>query len=144
MKALNNALGNATGRLASMAVEVGVRLGLDADRVIEILRSGSASSAPMASMADRLMRDPEFAELAARLIVTETALLKTPEQSAATSLLLAACPLTVGVTDAYYDNCRPARTVTGDSGPGGVAAHAVDPDNTGRLWAVTQQLPDGA
>ena len=76
MKALNNALGNATGRLASLAIEVGVQLGLDAGRVIEILRTGSASSAPLVSMADRLMRDPEFADLAARMIVKDTALFR--------------------------------------------------------------------
>jgi 3-hydroxyisobutyrate dehydrogenase len=74
MKALNNALGNATGRLASMAIEIGVQLGLDPGWTIEILRTGSASSAPMKSMVDRLMRDPEFADLAARMIVKDTAL----------------------------------------------------------------------
>jgi 3-hydroxyisobutyrate dehydrogenase len=74
MKALNNALGNATGRLASLAIETGVQLGLDARWVIEILRTGSASSAAMTSMVDRLMRDPEFAVLAARMIVKDTAL----------------------------------------------------------------------
>jgi 3-hydroxyisobutyrate dehydrogenase len=76
MKALNNALGNATGRLASLAVEIGVQLGLDAGWVIEILRTGSAGSAPMTSMVDRLMRDPDFAGLAARMIVKDTALFR--------------------------------------------------------------------
>jgi 3-hydroxyisobutyrate dehydrogenase-like beta-hydroxyacid dehydrogenase len=76
MKALNNALSNATGQLASMAVETGVRLGLDAATVIEILRTGSASSAPLISMADRLMHDKEFADLAARMIVKDTALFR--------------------------------------------------------------------
>jgi 3-hydroxyisobutyrate dehydrogenase len=74
MKALNNALGNATGRLASMAIEIGVQLGLDPGWTIEILRTGSAGSAPMTSMVERLMRDPEFAGLAARMIVKDTAL----------------------------------------------------------------------
>ena len=76
MKALNNALGNATGRLASMAVEVGAQLGLDVGWVTEILRTGSAASAPMTSMVERLMRDPEFADLAARMIVKDTALFR--------------------------------------------------------------------
>jgi 3-hydroxyisobutyrate dehydrogenase len=76
MKALNNALGNATGRLASMAVEVGAQLGLDTEWVTEILRTGSAGSAPMNSMVERLMRDPEFAGLAARMIVKDTALFR--------------------------------------------------------------------
>jgi 3-hydroxyisobutyrate dehydrogenase-like beta-hydroxyacid dehydrogenase len=74
MKALNNALGNATGRLASLAIEIGVQLGLDARWVIEVLRTGSASSAPMSSMVERLMRDPDFADLASRMIVKDTAL----------------------------------------------------------------------
>lgn len=76
MKALNNALSNATGLLASVAVETGVRLGLDQDTVIEILRSGSAGSAPMTSMVDRLMHDPEFAGLAVQMIVKDTALFR--------------------------------------------------------------------
>jgi 3-hydroxyisobutyrate dehydrogenase-like beta-hydroxyacid dehydrogenase len=76
MKALNNALGNATGRLASMAIEVGAQLGLDVGWVTEILRTGSAASAPMTSMVERLMRDPEFADLAARMIVKDTALFR--------------------------------------------------------------------
>lgn len=76
MKALNNALGNATGRLASLAIEIGAQLGLDAGWVIEILRTGSAGSAAMTSMVDRLMRDPEFADLAARMIAKDTALFR--------------------------------------------------------------------
>lgn len=76
MKALNNALSNATGLLASLAVETGVRLGLDAHTVIEILRTGSASSAPMISMVDRLMRDQAFADLAVQMIVKDTALFR--------------------------------------------------------------------
>jgi 3-hydroxyisobutyrate dehydrogenase len=76
MKALNNALGNATGRLASMAIEIGAQLGLDAEWTIEILRTGSAGSRPLTSMVDRLMRDQEFAGLAARMIVKDTALFR--------------------------------------------------------------------
>jgi 3-hydroxyisobutyrate dehydrogenase-like beta-hydroxyacid dehydrogenase len=76
MKALNNAVGNATGRIASLAIEIAAQLGLDPNWALEVLRTGSAHSAPMLSMYDRLMVDQEFADLAARMIAKDTALFK--------------------------------------------------------------------
>ncbi|MDF6017066.1 SDR family NAD(P)-dependent oxidoreductase [Streptomyces sp. JH34] len=60
---------------------------------------------------------------------------KTPEQGAATSVLLAASPLLKGVTGRYFEDNQEARTVYGDDGrPGGVGAHALDPEAANRLW----------
>jgi NAD(P)-dependent dehydrogenase (short-subunit alcohol dehydrogenase family) len=60
---------------------------------------------------------------------------KTPEQGAATSVLLAASPLLQGVTGRYFEDNQEARTVRSDEDqPGGVAAHALDPQAADRLW----------
>lgn len=60
---------------------------------------------------------------------------KTPEQGAATSVLLAASPLLNGVTGRYFEDNQEARTVRGaEDQPGGVAAHALDPEAADRLW----------
>jgi len=53
MKALNNVLFFATGRLAALAVETGEALGMDADVVAAVLRMGSARSFALELMVDR-------------------------------------------------------------------------------------------
>ncbi len=63
---------------------------------------------------------------------------KTPEQGAATSVLLAASPLLEGVGGRYYVNCNEAyvaRERTPDMG--GVAPFAIDRDNAMRLWELS-------
>ena len=67
---------------------------------------------------------------------------KTPEQGAATSVLLAASPYVDGVTGRYFEDCREAaviheRTVTTLAG---VAPYALDPANADRLWDVSLDL----
>ncbi|MGU3498126.1 SDR family NAD(P)-dependent oxidoreductase [Mycobacterium sp. C31M] len=66
---------------------------------------------------------------------------KTPEQGAATSVLLAASPLVEGVTGRYFEDVNEAETVTerGDGGSG-VAPYAVDRGNAERLWNVSLEL----
>ncbi|MDX6743964.1 SDR family NAD(P)-dependent oxidoreductase [Actinocorallia sp. A-T 12471] len=60
---------------------------------------------------------------------------KTPEQGAATSVLLAASPLVEGVTGRYFEDNQQARVADpADESPGGVAAHALDPASADRLW----------
>ncbi|MFD5575164.1 SDR family NAD(P)-dependent oxidoreductase [Streptomyces cadmiisoli] len=60
---------------------------------------------------------------------------KTPEQGAATSVLLAASPLLKGVTGAYFEDNQEAKVVRGDEEErGGVAAHALDRKAADRLW----------
>lgn len=74
---------------------------------------------------------------------TELALppVKTIEQGAATSVLLAASPDVEGVTGRYYEDCAEAATITERAGHiGGVAPYALDVDNADRLWQVSTGL----
>ncbi|MFE2996826.1 SDR family NAD(P)-dependent oxidoreductase [Nocardia sp. NPDC059246] len=66
---------------------------------------------------------------------------KTVEQGAATSVLLAASPQVEGVTGRYYEDCAPAPEISERAGhTGGVAPYALDPDNAERLWRVSEEL----
>jgi NAD(P)-dependent dehydrogenase (short-subunit alcohol dehydrogenase family) len=61
---------------------------------------------------------------------------KTPEQGAATSVLLATSPLLEGIGGRYFEDCNEA----GPSQPGtghGVAAYALDPRAAARLWEIS-------
>jgi NAD(P)-dependent dehydrogenase (short-subunit alcohol dehydrogenase family) len=61
---------------------------------------------------------------------------KTPEQGAATSVLIATSPLLEGVGGRYFEDCNEA----GLNQPGtrrGVAAYALDPEAAARLWQVS-------
>lgn len=61
---------------------------------------------------------------------------KTPEQGAATSVLVATSPLLEGVGGRYFEDCNEA----GPHQPGtrtGVAAYALDPEAAARLWQVS-------
>ena len=77
---------------------------------------------------------------------TPEALRKSPQQGAATSVLLAASPLVETVSGKYFDNCnegalrreRPADT------PNGVAAYALDEQNADRLWSLATDLTSAA
>jgi NAD(P)-dependent dehydrogenase (short-subunit alcohol dehydrogenase family) len=61
---------------------------------------------------------------------------KTPEQGAATSVLLAASPLLDAVTGRYFEDCNEAEPNVPGSRRG-VAAHALDPQAAERLWQVS-------
>ena len=66
---------------------------------------------------------------------------KTIEQGAATSVLLAASPDVEGVTGRYYEDCAEAPVVHEREGhTGGVAPYALDPDNADRLWQISSEL----
>jgi NAD(P)-dependent dehydrogenase (short-subunit alcohol dehydrogenase family) len=61
---------------------------------------------------------------------------KTPEQGAATSVLVATAPLLDGIGGRYFEDCNEAEP----NQPGtrrGVAAYALDPEAAGRLWEVS-------
>jgi NAD(P)-dependent dehydrogenase (short-subunit alcohol dehydrogenase family) len=61
---------------------------------------------------------------------------KTPEQGAATSVLVATSPLLDGIGGRYFEDCNEA----GPHQPGvrrGFAAYALDPENAARLWQVS-------
>jgi NAD(P)-dependent dehydrogenase (short-subunit alcohol dehydrogenase family) len=61
---------------------------------------------------------------------------KTPEQGAATSILVASSPLLAGVGGRYFEDCNEAEV--GSLGArNGVAAFALDPEAAERLWQVS-------
>jgi NAD(P)-dependent dehydrogenase (short-subunit alcohol dehydrogenase family) len=81
---------------------------------------------------------PEYMERAAK-----TMRLKTPEQGAATSVLLAAHPSLEGVGGRYYENCQESPVVdhrSADPNAVGVAPYAIDSDNADRLWDLSERL----
>jgi NAD(P)-dependent dehydrogenase (short-subunit alcohol dehydrogenase family) len=61
---------------------------------------------------------------------------KTPEQGAATSLLVATSPLLDGVGGRYFEDCAQAAP-TEPGSRRGVAPYALDPELAGRLWDVS-------
>jgi NAD(P)-dependent dehydrogenase (short-subunit alcohol dehydrogenase family) len=67
---------------------------------------------------------------------------KTPQQGAATSVLLAASPLVEGVNGRYFDNCNeaPVRQERPEGIPDGVAPYALDHANAERLWDMARKL----
>jgi hypothetical protein len=72
--------------------------------------------------------------------------LKSAEQGAATSVLLAVSPLLEGIGGRYFEDCNQAETVDPLIGRSrsrirtGVARYALDPANADRLWTVSQEL----
>jgi NAD(P)-dependent dehydrogenase (short-subunit alcohol dehydrogenase family) len=67
---------------------------------------------------------------------------KTPEQGAATSVLVATSPQLEGIGGRYFEDCNEATVLeTPDAdAKAGVAAYALDPDNAERLWDVSLQM----
>src|SRR6202012_2194306 len=62
---------------------------------------------------------------------------KTPEQGAATSVLVATWPPLRGIAGRYFENCNEAAVVDPEAEPNldaGVAGYALDPANAARLW----------
>jgi NAD(P)-dependent dehydrogenase (short-subunit alcohol dehydrogenase family) len=70
------------------------------------------------------------------------AILKTPEQGAATSVLLATSPQLDGVGGRYFEDCNEADVIERREPTtiSGVAPYALDPDNAERLWEVSLEL----
>ena len=66
---------------------------------------------------------------------------KTPEQGAATSVLLATSPLLEGVGGGYFEDCNEAvPAAEGDGFMTGVAPYALDRGNADRLWEVSLRM----
>ena len=64
--------------------------------------------------------------------------LKTPEQGAATTLVLAVSPLVEGRSGLYFEDCNEAVPHT-EGMTNGVAAYAVDPEAAAQLWEVSEE-----
>ena len=63
---------------------------------------------------------------------------KTPEQGAATTVLLATSPLLEGIGGRYFNDCNEAEPVSSrPPDASGVAHFALDPENAERLWGVS-------
>jgi NAD(P)-dependent dehydrogenase (short-subunit alcohol dehydrogenase family) len=74
-------------------------------------------------------------------LLTPPARQKTPEQGAATSVLLATSPELKGIGGRYFEDCNEAPTVDHrDTNGTGVAAYALDLANAHRLWDVSEAL----
>lgn len=78
-------------------------------------------------------------------MTTAPELVKTVEQGAATSVLLAASPLVEGVSGRYFADCNEAvpvsqRPASEADGLVSVAPYALDEGNAERLWAVSEGL----
>jgi NAD(P)-dependent dehydrogenase (short-subunit alcohol dehydrogenase family) len=66
---------------------------------------------------------------------------KTPQQGAATSVLLATSPLLDGIGGRYFATCNEQLVVTQPTADmTGVAPYALDPENADRLWEVSLRL----
>jgi NAD(P)-dependent dehydrogenase (short-subunit alcohol dehydrogenase family) len=65
---------------------------------------------------------------------------KTPQQGAATSVLLAGSPLVAGISGTYFEDCNEAEPAASERESRGVQAFAVDPDSARRLWRLTDRL----
>jgi NAD(P)-dependent dehydrogenase (short-subunit alcohol dehydrogenase family) len=68
---------------------------------------------------------------------------KSPEQGAATSVLVATSPQLEGIGGRYFEDCNEAEPVdpAGEQLPAsGVAAYALDPDNARRLWELSLEI----
>jgi NAD(P)-dependent dehydrogenase (short-subunit alcohol dehydrogenase family) len=66
--------------------------------------------------------------------------LKTPEQGAATSVLLATSPLLEGIGGRYFENCNEAPVIDSEGGQLGVRSYALDADAARRLWDVSLRM----
>jgi NAD(P)-dependent dehydrogenase (short-subunit alcohol dehydrogenase family) len=72
---------------------------------------------------------------------TPPALRKTPEEGAATTVLLATSPQLEGIGGRYFVDCNEAEVLTRRSGDmTGVAPYALDPGNADRLWEASLRL----
>jgi NAD(P)-dependent dehydrogenase (short-subunit alcohol dehydrogenase family) len=68
---------------------------------------------------------------------------KTPEQGAATAVWAATSPRLAGMGGVYCEDCdiaEPTKVGTDEASLRGVDAHAIDPEQAERLWALSAQL----
>lgn len=84
--------------------------------------------------------DPAYLERA-RARAGGTMEMKTPQQGAATSVLLATSPLLDGVGGRYFEDCNEAAPAApGSTALKGVASYALDPYGAERLWQESLRL----
>ena len=81
----------------------------------------------------------ELARMEQRMTVSTDFAWKTPEQGAATSVLVAASPLLEGVGARYFEDCNEALPNVPGSRRG-VASHALDEESASRLWRLSMAM----
>jgi NAD(P)-dependent dehydrogenase (short-subunit alcohol dehydrogenase family) len=69
----------------------------------------------------------------------DASLFKTPEQGAATQVWAATSPRLDGLGGLYLEDCDVAEPHVADGPRRGVAAHATDPEQAARLWALSAE-----
>ena len=99
----------------------------------------TANAVHPGGIATRLARhlDPGYID---RAVAESRLTLKTPEQGAATSVLVATSPQLEGVGGRYFEDCNEAELVDpveGATNPAGVAPYALDEGNADRLWDLS-------
>ena len=135
------AYGQAKTANVLFAVEASKRWAADGITVNALIPGG------IRTRLQRYVTDEELDRLRRQSTAEPTAAWKTPEQGAATSVLLAASPLLDGVSGRYFEDCNQA----GPNQPGsrrGVAAYALDPAAAARSgrsrwtrWPANGQRP---
>ncbi len=87
-------------------------------------------------------QDPEYMERARERARKggNTLQIKTVEQGAATTVLLATAPQLAGVGGRYFEDCNEAAPNLDGAGFSGVAPYALDRDNADRLWDLSLEL----
>jgi NAD(P)-dependent dehydrogenase (short-subunit alcohol dehydrogenase family) len=86
--------------------------------------------------------DPDYGKQAEERFRRAGTRLKTVEQGAATSVLLATWPMLDGVGGRYFEDCNEATVVhrRSETTIAGVAPYALDPANAERLWELSLKL----
>jgi NAD(P)-dependent dehydrogenase (short-subunit alcohol dehydrogenase family) len=120
-----------TGAGARAAADIAATTGRDDISVAELELADPASVAAFAATWDEPLA----------ILVNNAGVMITPEQGAATSVLLATSPDLEGIGGRYFDDCNEAPTVDHRDADGiGVASYALDPANADRLWDVSESL----
>jgi NAD(P)-dependent dehydrogenase (short-subunit alcohol dehydrogenase family) len=96
----------------------------------------------IATALQRHVGGQEYMKQAVKRFESSGIRLKTPEQGAATSVLLATYPALQGIGGRYFEDCNEAEVIHRREPDtlAGVAPYALDPDNAERLWDVSLGL----
>jgi NAD(P)-dependent dehydrogenase (short-subunit alcohol dehydrogenase family) len=73
---------------------------------------------------------------------TATRRVKTPEQGAATTLVVATTPLLANISGKYFEDCNEATPATADTRLRGLAPYAQDSEAAAQLWKVSEATLD--
>jgi hypothetical protein len=93
----------------------------------------------IATNLQRHVGGPAYMEQARERFRQAGSQLKTPQQGAATSVLLATSPLLAGIGGRYFEDCNEAAIVPRrpPASIRGVASYALDRGNAERLWELS-------